>query len=378
MVKANRFFDRIKHGKHRIVFHNHDTAIMYRKTGIVKDDRFLLHGRDPMHPESPARLRAVYSMLGESGMESRFLIISPQQSSLDNLESVHKRSYIDRIAQTEGQLYVALDDETDATEDTFDVACLAAGSFCHAIDYVMEGRLDNAFAITRPPGHHAETDSAAGFCIFNNVAVGARYALKAFNLSRILIVDWDVHHGNGTQHSFYGDDRVLFFSIHQSPFYPGTGFVHETGQGKAAGYTINCPLSFGAGNSSYIGIFRKILVPLTRRFKPELILVSAGFDAHIDDHLGNMNLTTSCYAALTRILLDEADNLCHGRLVLTLEGGYNIYALADSVKAVLLELRDETHTLAEELAIIGQTGEGKSYAEIDLLMGQILPFLKQM
>ena len=311
-------------------------------------------------------------------MESRFFLIPPRYSSLDHLENVHKRSYIDRIAQTKGQLYVALDDETDATEDTFDVACLAAGSFCHAIDYVMEGRLDNAFAITRPPGHHAETDSAAGFCIFNNVAVGARYALKTFNLNRILIVDWDVHHGNGTQHCFYDDDHVLFFSIHQSPFYPGTGFVHEAGRGKAVGYTVNCPLSFGADNGSYIEIFRKILIPYMRRFKPELILVSAGFDAHRDDHLGDMNLTASCYAALTRILLDEADKLCHGRLVLTLEGGYNIYALTDSVEAVLLELQDETHTLAEELAGMEQAGEGKPYDEVSRLMGQIIPFLKQI
>jgi len=351
---------------------------MYRKTGIVKDDRFLLHGGDPMHPESSARLKAVYAMLERDDLESRFFLIPSRYSSLDNLESVHKRSYIDCIARTKGQLYVALDDETDATEDTFDVACLAAGSFCQAIDYVMEGRLDNAFAITRPPGHHAETDSAAGFCIFNNVAIGARYALKTFNLSRILIVDWDVHHGNGTQHCFYDDNHVLFFSIHQSPFYPGTGFVHETGRGKAVGYTINCPLSFGADNGSYIEIFQKILVPLMRRFKPELILVSAGFDAHMDDHLGDMNLTASCYAALIRILMNEADKLCHGRLVLTLEGGYNIYSLADSVKAVLLELRNETHTLEEELSIMEQAGERKSYDEVNRLIQQIIPFLERI
>ena len=328
--------------------------MMYRKTGIVKDNRFFLHGRDQTHPESSARLKAVYAMLEEDGMESRFFAVPPQYSSWDKLEMVHTRSYIDRIAQTKGQLYTALDEETDATEDTFDVASLAAGSFCHAIDHVMEGKLDNAFAITRPPGHHAEGDSAAGFCIFNNVAIGARHALEAFHLERILIVDWDVHHGNGTQHCFYDDNRVLFFSLHQSPFYPGTGFAHETGQGKGAGYTINCPLSFGADNGVYIKAFREILVPALRSFKPELILVSAGFDAHQDDPLGDMNLTTSCYAALTRILMNEADQVCHGRIVLTLEGGYNIYALSASIKAVLRELRDETRTTEEELAILEQ------------------------
>jgi acetoin utilization deacetylase AcuC-like enzyme len=339
----------------RIDFHFRQAATMYRTTGIVKDDRFLLHGRDQTHPESSARLRAVYAMLEKDGLESRFVAIPPRRVSRDILEMVHKRSYIDFIGQTQGQLYVALDEETEATEDTFDTACLAAGSFCHAIDYVMEGKADNAFAITRPPGHHAEADGAAGFCIFNNAAIGARYALETFKLSRILIVDWDVHHGNGTQHCFYDDDRVLFFSVHQSPFYPGTGFVHETGSGKAEGYNINCPLSFGAGNGLYIRIFRKILVPVLRRFQPELILVSAGFDAHRDDHLGDMNLTASCYAALTRIILNEADKSCRGRLVLTLEGGYNIYALADSVKAVLLELRDETHMPEKELEIMEGT-----------------------
>ncbi|MDR2861218.1 MAG: histone deacetylase [Syntrophobacterales bacterium] len=346
---------------------------MYRKTGIVKDCRFLLHGRDHLHPESPARLKAVYAMLEKDGMESRFLMIPPCCPSPAHLESVHNRSYIDRIAQTKGQLYAALDEETDATEDTFDVACLAAGSFCHAIDHVMEGKADNAFALTRPPGHHAEATAAAGFCIFNNVAIGARYALETFRLSRILIVDWDVHHGNGTQHCFYDDDRVLFFSIHQSPFYPGTGFAHETGGGSARGYTINCPLSFGADNGLYAGIFRKILVPVMRRFKPELILVSAGFDAHRDDPLGDMKLTASSYAALTRILMDEADALCRGRLVLTLEGGYNIYALADSVKAVLLELRDETHTPAEELAITAQARK-----EMEQIIGQLKPFWQEV
>ena len=196
---------------------------MYRKTGIIKDSRFLLHCSDWTHPESPARLQTVYKMLDAPAMVGHFFEIPTRFASQEELERVHGRSYIERIARTKGQIRVSLDPDTDASADTYDVARLAAGSLCHAIDQVMDGRLDNAFALVRPPGHHAEADSAAGFCIFNNVAVGAGYALAHGGARRVLIVDWDVHHGNGTQHSFYHDDRVLYFSVHQYPFYPGDG-----------------------------------------------------------------------------------------------------------------------------------------------------------
>lgn len=347
---------------------------MYRKTGIIKDSRFLLHSSDWTHPESPARLQAVYKMLEAPGMAGQFFEIPTRFASQEELERVHGRSYIERIARTKDQIRVSLDPDTDASADTYDVACLAAGSLCHAIDQVMDGRLDNAFALVRPPGHHAEADSAAGFCIFNNVAIAAGYALAQGGARRVLIVDWDVHHGNGTQHSFYNDDRVLYFSVHQYPFYPGTGHLHETGHGAGAGYTINCPLTYDADDGLYVRIFQSILVPVTWQFKPDLILVSAGFDTHEDDPLGSMRMTTRGFAALTRILMNAADTCCNGKMVLTLEGGYNLDALASSIKAVLLELRDETHLSEEELQRMADSGRNEQVAKIDQVIAQIKPF----
>jgi acetoin utilization deacetylase AcuC-like enzyme len=347
---------------------------MYRKTGIIKDNRFLLHGNDWTHPESPARLKTVYKMIDAPDMQGHFFDIPAKFASQEDLELVHQRSYIEQIAQTKGQIRVALDPDTDASADTYDVALLAAGSLCHAIDHVMDGRLDNAFSLVRPPGHHAEADSAAGFCVFNNVAIGACYAMAHWEARRILIVDWDLHHGNGTQHTFYDNDRVLYFSVHQYPFYPGTGHLRETGHGTGAGYTINCPLTFGADDGLYVQIFRTILVPVTRQFKPDLILVSAGFDTHENDPLGSMRMTTRGYAALTRILMNEADASCKGKMVLTLEGGYNLAALAASIKAVLLELRDETKLSEEELERIAQSTRSDQTASLSQVIDQIKPY----
>ena len=209
---------------------------------------------------------------------------------------------------------------------------------------VVSGELDNAFALVRPPGHHAEADRGMGFCLFNNVAVGARYAQKSLKLERVLIIDWDLHHGNGTQHSFEEDPSILYFSTHQYPYYPGTGSTGEVGFGQGEGFTVNVPLSMGYGDGEYAGIFEKTLKPVTLEFNPDLILVSAGFDIHGNDPLGGMRVTPSGFAALTSAIMDIAEACCDGRIVFTLEGGYDLNGLRDSVKAVLREMAGLSET----------------------------------
>jgi acetoin utilization deacetylase AcuC-like enzyme len=216
---------------------------------------------------------------------------------------------------------------------SYQAAVYAAGGLLNATAEVMDGKLDSAFALVRPPGHHAEWNCGMGFCLFNNVAIAAKYALQKYKLNRILIVDFDLHHGNGTQDAFYSDPQVLYFSTHQYPHYPGTGNYDEIGQGAGVGTTINVPLPAGCGDEKYLKVFNEILAPAAERYKPQLILVSAGYDAHWADNLGSQRLTVTGYAQFTEILMNLAQKLCDGKLVLTLEGGYNLAALAASVRA---------------------------------------------
>jgi len=323
---------------------------MAKNTGIVKNAHYVRHGGVFSQPESPERLTAIYEMLENPDMSWKFTNINARRATRSELEMVHLPSYIDYIAATAGANLTMLDPDTAATAETFDAAGLAAGGVIAAIDSVVSGETDNAFALVRPPGHHATQNAAAGFCIFNNIAIGARHALERLGMKRVLIADWDLHHGNGTQSAFYEDDRVLYFSTHQSPAYPGTGRPEEIGQGAGAGYTINVPLLPGADDAMYLRVFQDILVPVVRDFRPELILVSAGFDPYEGDPLGEMNMTPPGFAGLARILLDLAEEVCGGRLVAVLEGGYNVQGLVKCVRAVLLEFLGETRVTKETLA----------------------------
>jgi acetoin utilization deacetylase AcuC-like enzyme len=307
-------------------------------TGVVRDERYLQHVMDSGHPESPERLRVIYRMLEEKEMKDSLQEVMPREARREELEAVHSPDYIDLIASTAGKPYCRLDSDTSTCAKSYEAALLAAGGFLELIRSVMEGRLKNGFAFVRPPGHHAERNRAMGFCLFNNVAIGARYAIQNF-VKKILIVDWDVHHGNGTQNSFYEDPQVLYFSTHRYGFfYPGTGAATEVGTGRGEGFTVNVPLSTRTGDADYGNIFTQILKPIALEYQPELILVSAGFDTHYDDPLGGMEVTEKGFARMTQILMEIAEATGGGRLAITLEGGYDVAGQGRSVKAVLKEL----------------------------------------
>jgi acetoin utilization deacetylase AcuC-like enzyme len=348
-----------------------------RKTGIVKDKRYLQHSAGFAHPESPERLAAVYEMLDNPLESWKFNHIEPREATHKEIETIHSPSYVEFIASTAGKRSVYLDPDTATSPETYEIAKLAVGGVCNAIDCVVEGGVDNAFALVRPPGHHAEKDTAAGFCVFNNVAIGAMHAILKYKFKRILIVDWDLHHGNGTQHSFYGDHRILYFSTHQYPYYPGTGDLQEIGRGEGEYYTINVPLGMGAGDASFVKIFQRILKPVAMEYKPELILLSAGFDTYFQDPLGGMRVTPKGFAALTRILLNIADACCQGRFVAVLEGGYHVVGLTKSVKAVLEEMLDENHFSEEKLSLLEKEADGEaSESTINKVISRISPYWK--
>ena len=310
-----------------------------RKTGTVRDERYMEHQMGAGHPECPERLEAIYKMLDQD-MKDTLTNVPVREALKTELLYVHTSRYIDQIAATDGVASTYLDPDTQTSAGSYRAALLAAGGLCEAVRMVDAGELDNAFALVRPPGHHAEKSRAMGFCLFNNVAIAAMYAREDLGLERILIADWDVHHGNGTQHSFESNDSVLYFSTHQYPHYPGTGSYGEIGSGNGVGYTVNVPLPTGYGDGDFVSIYNKVLKPVALEYKPDLILVSAGFDIYFGDPLSSMNVTPDGFAALTRLLMDLADECCKGKLVFTLEGGYHIKGQRDSVKAVLQELAD--------------------------------------
>ncbi|MFH0845027.1 MAG: histone deacetylase [Pseudomonadota bacterium] len=319
------------------------------KTGILKDARFMNHFMGPHHPESPHRLEVLYAMLDDPEMQGHFMEVPAREATKGELERVHSYAYIERLADTKGREYTYLDPDTQTAPGSYEAALLAAGGFCEAVSMVNSGILNNAFALVRPPGHHAEKSRAMGFCLLNNLAIGARYAQESLGIHKILIVDWDLHHGNGTQHSFEEDPSILYFSTHQYPYYPGSGSFNELGTGKGKGFTLNVPLSTGYGDGDFISLFEEILKPVAIEFGPEMILVSAGFDIYMGDPLGGMNVSPTGFAGLTRSILEMAKTCCHGKVVFTLEGGYSLQGLRDSVKAVLREMAGLSQTDLHEL-----------------------------
>jgi len=293
---------------------------------------FEKHDPGPGHVECPARLRSIQEFLKQKGFFNNISVVSPETIPHDVLALNHERKYIDSIQQQCGKNSVVLDGgDTILSADSADAAFLAAGAGVKAADLIFDEGYDKVFAAVRPPGHHAFTGAASGFCIFNNIAVTARYAVKFKNIKKILIIDWDVHHGNGTQASFYYDPSVFYFSMHQYPCYPMTGRSDETGEKKGRGYNLNIPLAAGSDDAVYIDQLGKFLEDLESRFQPQLILISAGFDAYYKDFLGGMMVTEQGFYKLTEIVSRFAQRHCDGRIISFLEGGYNLNGLADCV-----------------------------------------------
>jgi acetoin utilization deacetylase AcuC-like enzyme len=301
-------------------------------TAIYYDPLFLAHDTGD-HPENKARLTAIVSALRAAPFAARLVWPSFHPISVTQAERIHAPAYLRRTEEAILKGRGSLDPDTLVSPDSWSAALLAAGAVVDAVRRVTAGDFANAFCAVRPPGHHAERTHAMGFCLINNVAVAARYALDELGLARIAIVDFDVHHGNGVQNSFYEEPRVFYVSTHQWRHYPGTGYADETGAGEGIGTTLNLPMEAGAGDPQMVAAFAGIIGPTLKKYAPELILVSAGFDAHASDPLGGMTMTTDGFAAITNLLVDLAADLGHGRLVSTLEGGYDLTALAECVVA---------------------------------------------
>jgi acetoin utilization deacetylase AcuC-like enzyme len=310
--------------------------------GLVYHPDYLKHYAGQHHPERPSRLEAVMQAFEASGQAQQLVPLTADHDPESWVATVHDLAHVRLVQAASQRGRAALDPDTVVCSDSYTVALRAVAGTLAAADAVMQGRLSQVFCAVRPPGHHATTQRAMGFCLFNNVAILARYLQQHHGLDNILIVDWDVHHGNGTQAIFEDDPSVLFFSVHQYPFYPGTGAATETGSGRGKGFTVNVPLPAGTGDNTYIAVFEQQLLPRALAYRPDCVLISAGFDAHYADPLAQMQVTEEGYRRMTRVVKEIAATCCQQRLISVLEGGYNLAALARSVQTHVAELQGES------------------------------------
>jgi len=316
------------------------------KTAIVKDDRFIKHSAGDYHPESPDRLIAIYKKI--EPLSEKLSLIKTREAKREELLEVHSERYIELIEKLRGRDF-SLDADTSGNSYSAEAAFLAAGSSVDITTAIMKGAFDNGFALIRPPGHHAENSRAMGFCIFNNIAIAAANLIRNGLAMRVLIVDWDIHHGNGTQHAFYGRDDILYFSTHLYPYYPGTGYFDESGEGKGVGYTINAPLTSHKGDDDFLYIFKELLSTVCERFAPDIILISAGYDIYYKDPLGSMRVNEEGFFRFTEFFKHLANKYCNNRLCLFLEGGYNIEGLANSVYRTIESLLSDKITITDNI-----------------------------
>jgi acetoin utilization deacetylase AcuC-like enzyme len=304
------------------------------KTGFHIDEIYLRHRNPEGHPERGERIGALLEVAQRSSELGVTIVNHRRRAITEELTLAHTAEYVEAIASTVGRSLM-LDPDTFTSPESCDVACCATGATLELVDRLISGELANAFAAVRPPGHHAERERAMGFCLFNHIAIAAAYALSRHQLQRVLIVDWDVHHGNGTQDIFWNDHRVLYLSLHQFPFYPGTGRADEVGEGDGRGFTVNIPMPAGFGDAEWTAAFDRVVCPIAHEFAPQLVLVSAGFDAHASDPLGGMRVSEQGFEAMAQAMLSIAREHASGRLLAVLEGGYDVAALASSVETVI-------------------------------------------
>ena len=303
------------------------TAISINRSHVAHDD--------PEHVEQAARLHAIHQAIEASGLRHALIELGAMPASIAQITAAHSIRVVESVRAASARGGGWFDQDTYTTAGSFEVAALAAGAAIRAVEAVANRQADNAFALVRPPGHHATPDRPMGFCLFNNVAIAARHATIALGIERVAIVDYDVHHGNGTQDCFYDDSQVLFCSTHAAPLYPDSGEIHEYGLDGGYGHTLNVPLPHGSGDHTLLRVYDELIIPALQDFAPQLILVSAGFDGHWADPLGPFTLSTAGYTALTKRLADAARAICGGRIVLVLEGGYDPAALSECVVGAL-------------------------------------------
>lgn len=309
-----------------------ESNIMPQKTAFIYHPDYLNHDTGYGHPERPDRLRASLAALQNSDVWNQLHHIDPQPATIEQIAYAHNPSYSEHIRQS-CETETPLTYDTPVGHDSYDIALLSTGGVLCAAEAVVTKKVKNAFAMVRPPGHHARPGQSMGFCLFNNIAITARYLQREHGVGKVAIVDWDVHHGNGTQDIFYKDESVFFFSIHQYPLYPGTGSQYEKGEGKAHGTTLNVQMPGGSDDDYYITAFENILIPALQQFSPEFILISAGFDAHYLDPLSQVDLTANGFVELTNLVLKVAEEVASGNVVSALEGGYSLEGLSESVVA---------------------------------------------
>ncbi len=318
-------------------------------TAVFYDPIYLEHDTGFGHPERPERLQATKQLLEEVGLADKVRVISPRDATVEEIQLVHPKSHIEKVRRVAASGGGWLDPDTHVGLRSYDAALKSAGAALEGLERIFSGGIDNAFCLVRPPGHHATAERGMGFCLFNNNAIAARFAMEEFGISRVFILDWDAHHGNGLQDIFYDDDRVLYVSLHQYPHYPGTGSTGETGIAAGKGFSVNFPFPARSGEEVYLAAFDQVILPIARQYKPELVLISAGYDGHFSDLLCSMLLRARSYVEMATRLQDLAASFCGGKMMASLEGGYNLDGIAISITDTIAVMAGEEIRVEEDV-----------------------------